>query len=398
MLYGKLFFSTLYGMYTITLTKLKAVSAQAKHNDSLNNISSESTAQDDDFREVEKCKRRNSDDTSQLEKNSTKTVPISAAFKLPQKAVSTRKFFAPLRTTGMDTETAGAENNLPVQESPIKSYRPPPILMTSTTNLIQLRSDLKEHVKGEYEFRNTRNGTRIITKETLPLFLVTLTRNLKSQEIFKLNSLNHIIVNVEPYRAQTGLKQCYICQNFDHVWANCKQPPRCLRCVGGHLHGECPEKTNAESTPRCCNCTLIEGEKPQPTSYRDCSHAKGEQQWRKAQRAPKGFSRRTLFAKFTSAEQSYAAALRQETQQQQPQAPQTDGRSVQHPVQQHLPQQEFRKTGLSIHFHSSSDNDKLKVATVVRQIMRELNEALSEEDRVMIVTLLVLDLMQRNVY
>jgi hypothetical protein len=33
--------------------------------------------------------------------------------------------------------------------------------------------------------------------ETLLLFLVTLTRNVKSQEIFKLNSLNHIIIEVE---------------------------------------------------------------------------------------------------------------------------------------------------------------------------------------------------------
>jgi hypothetical protein len=47
--------------------------------------------------------------------------------------------------------------------------------------------------------------------ETLPLFLVTLTRNLKSQEIFKLNSLKHIIVKVEPFRSQTDLTQCYNC-------------------------------------------------------------------------------------------------------------------------------------------------------------------------------------------
>jgi hypothetical protein len=44
-----------------------------------------------------------------------------------------------------------------------------------------------------------------------------------------------------------------------------------------------------------------------------------------------------LSSKFTSSEQSYAAALRQNTEQQQAQAPQTDGKSVQHPVQQHLP-------------------------------------------------------------
>jgi hypothetical protein len=88
--------------------------------------------------------------------------------------------------------------------------------------------------------------------------------------------------------------------------------------------------------------------------------------------------------------------LRQETQQQQPQAPQTDGRSMQHPAQQHLPQQEFQKMGLSVQSPSSSDNDKLKVATVERQIMKEISEVVSEEDKVMMVTMMVLDLLQRN--
>jgi hypothetical protein len=70
------------------------------------------------------------------------------------------------------------------------------------------------------------------------LFLVTLTRNTQSQVIFKLNSLNHIIIKVELYRAQTGLTQCYKCQNFGHVGVNCKQPFGCLWCGGGHLHAE----------------------------------------------------------------------------------------------------------------------------------------------------------------
>jgi hypothetical protein len=121
---------------------------------------------------------------------------------------------------------------------------------------------------------NRRAPKRQTHLETLPLFLVTLIRNAKSQEIFKLNSLHHIIIKVESYRAQTGLTQCYNCRNFGHVWTNCK-PPRCLWCGGGHLHRECPEKTNTESTPRCCNCTLL-GENPHPASYRGCSHAKGE--------------------------------------------------------------------------------------------------------------------------
>jgi hypothetical protein len=32
--------------------------------------------------------------------------------------------------------------------------------------------------------------------EPLPLFLVTLTKNIKSQEIFKLNSLDHIVMRI----------------------------------------------------------------------------------------------------------------------------------------------------------------------------------------------------------
>jgi hypothetical protein len=51
----------------------------------------------------------------------------------------------------------------------------------------------------------------------LPLFLVTLTRSSKSQEIFKLNSLCHIMIRVEAYRAQNGLTQCFNCQQFGHV-------------------------------------------------------------------------------------------------------------------------------------------------------------------------------------
>jgi hypothetical protein len=68
-------------------------------------------------------------------------------------AVSTRNFFAPLRTADMDTEPTEAE-----QEAPRNSGGPP------ATTPIRLQSDLKQHVKGEYDFRNTRNGTRIITK------------------------------------------------------------------------------------------------------------------------------------------------------------------------------------------------------------------------------------------
>jgi hypothetical protein len=154
-------------------------------------------------------------------------------------------------------------------------------MMTSTTNLIQLKSNVKDHIKGEYKFPKYTKWNPYLTKEMAdcsamksylqkcnlhyftftpnsqkpvkavirhlppgtpaedisdsledlgfnvinvrqmtatqtasngqthveqhPLFLVALTRNIKSQEIFELNRLNHIIIKVELYRAQTGL-------------------------------------------------------------------------------------------------------------------------------------------------------------------------------------------------
>jgi glutamate synthase domain-containing protein 2 len=80
-------------------------------------------------------------------------------------------------------------------------------------------------------------------------------------------------------------------------------------------------------------------------------------------------------SKFTSPQQSYAAALRQDKQHQQPQTTHTE--------QQYLLQKEFQKTGLSVQALSSSNNDS--VATVVHQIMTKVTKALSEEERVMVI-------------
>ncbi|XP_023721037.1 uncharacterized protein LOC111871883 [Cryptotermes secundus] len=239
----------------------------------------------------------------------------------------------------MDVEESATKSR--EQQPSDKPGRPPPIVLTSTTNLMQLQRKVKELVTGNFEFRNTRSGTRIVTKEMadflaiknflestnlsyftffpksekpfkavirhlphntpaedisdilvslgfdvisvkqmisrltppegtkntyLPLFLITLPRTEKSQEAFQLTNLCYIAIKVEAYRAQSGLTQCYNCQQFGHVWANCKQPPRFLWSGGDHLHKECPGKKNSASTPACCNCHLSEGEKPHPAN------------------------------------------------------------------------------------------------------------------------------------
>jgi hypothetical protein len=73
-----------------------------------------------------------------------------------------------------------------------------------------------------------RSPSDISTTINLPLFLITLPRRAKSQEIFRLQSLCHIAIRVETYRAQNSLTQCHNYQQFGHVWANWEQPPRCL--------------------------------------------------------------------------------------------------------------------------------------------------------------------------
>jgi hypothetical protein len=64
----------------------------------------------------------------------------------------------------MDTDSSGAEATTHYEAVPGKASRPPPIILMSKTNLIQLHRQLKNVVKDDFEFRSTRNGTRVITK------------------------------------------------------------------------------------------------------------------------------------------------------------------------------------------------------------------------------------------
>jgi hypothetical protein len=52
-----------------------------------------------------------------------------------------------------------------------------------------------------------------------------------------------------------------------------------------------------------------------------------------------------------------------------------------YPVQQHLPKREIQRTGLSVQADNSTNNDMLKVAIVVQQMMIKLSKAVSEETK-----------------
>ncbi|GFS68363.1 RNA-directed DNA polymerase from mobile element jockey [Trichonephila clavipes] len=76
-----------------------------------------------------------------------------------------------------------------------------------------------------------------ITKQSLPIFLVTLPRNLFNSKIFGLNikkkKLCYLSVRVDVYESK-GVIQCFSCNKFNHTAENCHHKPRCLKCGLNH--------------------------------------------------------------------------------------------------------------------------------------------------------------------
>jgi hypothetical protein len=118
----------------------------------------------DGFWEQRRRKRSsNSEDGIQARKK--KAAPQTAQPKKTQTAVATKHYYAPLKTVEMEAAKEGSDNDTSGVDEQQTTGRPPPIILTLATNLIHLQSKLKELVKGNFEFRNTKSGTRIISIE-----------------------------------------------------------------------------------------------------------------------------------------------------------------------------------------------------------------------------------------
>jgi hypothetical protein len=150
------------------------------------------------FREQTRRKKANTSEGERPNsiKEKEQTMPV---VKAPATTVvPTKTYFAPLRaiTTGKSGERM--ESVIPTQQQKNAAKgteRPSPIILTTTVNLLKFQTEVKAVTCGNFEFRNTRNGIRVVTKEmaqivNLPPFLVTLARKEKSPEIFNLTSLS----------------------------------------------------------------------------------------------------------------------------------------------------------------------------------------------------------------
>jgi hypothetical protein len=138
---GKALFSALYATYTIALHELKAV-LKASTQASQSKTPKSAATQNGGFKEVRRRKRHSTDETAP---NSKRAVPTAAsdALHTPRKMVVPHNFFAPLRTVTMDTDSSSAEAAQQEEAVPGKIRRPPPIVITAATNLVQLQKVIK---------------------------------------------------------------------------------------------------------------------------------------------------------------------------------------------------------------------------------------------------------------
>jgi hypothetical protein len=124
------------------------------------NSTGPSSQQEEGFKGVHRRKRQNSQETAETAK---KVANLPTADTDPTEG-PTRNLFAPLQTTRMDTNSSSTETIQHETATAAKTGRPPPVILMSTINPIQLQKQLKNVLKEDFKFRTTRNGTRIVTR------------------------------------------------------------------------------------------------------------------------------------------------------------------------------------------------------------------------------------------
>jgi hypothetical protein len=149
---GKALYSAMHGVYAQVLQDLKCVGKE--NTASVQTITQGKEPEENEFREQRRRKRIPSDEVAKRPETSMPTAGIKDPRLRPQQDVATRNFFAPLRATDMECESnkkddAGTEGE--DQQGPAKKTgRPPPIVLTSSENLIRLQTNLKGLCTGSF--------------------------------------------------------------------------------------------------------------------------------------------------------------------------------------------------------------------------------------------------------
>jgi hypothetical protein len=123
---------------------------------------SDENADVDRFREQRRRKRNSSGEKDSQKKRAVAQISVerNAEFK-----PVTRNYFAPLRQVDMDCAESDGHDTQNQQQTSSPACGLPPIVLTASTNLMQLQKEIKGLVKGNIQFRSARNGTRVVTPD-----------------------------------------------------------------------------------------------------------------------------------------------------------------------------------------------------------------------------------------
>lgn len=113
----------------------------------------------------------------------------------------------------------------------------------------------EEQIKAELSKQFTViKVTRLLNKEKLPmpLCVIDLQRNDKSDEIFNITRYDHSVISIEPRRKSKDIPQCTRCQRYGHTKNYCRLEPRCVKCTQNHHYSQCPRRPG--EVPSCINC------------------------------------------------------------------------------------------------------------------------------------------------
>jgi hypothetical protein len=115
---------------------------------------------------------------------------------------------------------------------------------------------IKEELKKKgHTVRNILNIRHRVNKYFLSMFYVDLEPKENIKEIFNLQYLNNMKINVVPPYKKNTIIQCTRCQLYGHSKTYCKRPYKCVKCGGNHVTTECQK---SKETP--AKCALCSGE------------------------------------------------------------------------------------------------------------------------------------------
>jgi hypothetical protein len=93
--------------------------------------------------------------------------------------------------------------------------------------------EIKEVLKKkERTVRNILNIRHRVNQYPLSMFYVDLEPKENNNEIYSVQYLNNMKINVEPPNKKNTIIQCARCQLYGHSKTYCKRPYKCVKCEG----------------------------------------------------------------------------------------------------------------------------------------------------------------------